>query len=125
MPYQKLAWKLKKIGINGYGPWKDLIEDLVGTSYDLAKHAVRCRRLKKNITNIWGEIAWQACRASLAGRGAYEIFRLRGDIKETIETDFWLVGIKGLRQCLKKDTEILVNMDYAELDRQLDLMDKY
>lgn len=116
---------MKQAGINGYGPWQDLIEDLLSTSYGLAKHALKCRRLKKEATNIWGEIAYQACRASLGARGAYEIFRLRSDIKETIESDFWLTGILGLRKCLKKDTEILVNMDFAELDRQLENMNKY
>lgn len=116
---------MKQAGFNGFGPWVNLVEDLVGTTYDLAQHALKCRRMKKNISSIWGEIAWQACRASFAARGTYEIFRLRSEIKETIESDFWLVGIVGLRKCMKKDTEILINMDYAELDRQLDLMNKY
>lgn len=80
--------------------------------------------MKKDATTIWGEIAYQACRASMAGQGAYHILRLRKDIKETVENDFWLTGIKGLRKCLKKDTEILISMDYAELDRQLEVMYK-
>ncbi|XP_063695794.1 uncharacterized protein LOC134827159 [Culicoides brevitarsis] len=122
----KLAWKLKKAGINGYGPWKELIEDITSTSYSLAKHALKCRRLKKDKNTWMGEVAWQACRASLAGRGAYEILRLRNDIKETVESDFWLVGVKGLWKCLKKDREALINMDYAALDKQIEMeMEKY
>uniref|UniRef100_A0A336KZ35 CSON001892 protein n=1 Tax=Culicoides sonorensis TaxID=179676 RepID=A0A336KZ35_CULSO len=121
----KLAWKIKQTGINGVGGLGELGADIVSTSYGLARHALKCRRLKKEANNIWGNIAYQACRASLAAQGTYEIFRLRREIKEATENDFWLVSILGLRRCLKSEAEVLENMDYVQLNKFIDTMNKY
>lgn len=103
-----------------------MVEDIVGTSYGLAKHALKCRRLKKDKHTIWGEIAWQACRGSLAARGAYEVLRLRKDIKEVVTSDFWLIAVPGLWKCLRKDMDVLITTDFALMDKQIEMsFEKY